>query len=212
MNKTYNTQQAPLVLPEYGRLVQQMVRACQKLPDRDERTRCAAFLVELMSRMFPDRATPANGNKLLWNHLALISDFSLDIDYPVEVLSQDKISEKPHPLPNPKHPIQLRHYGHILSAAIQEAAAVTDEELQKKLTMIIANQMKLHYKTWNDANVEDATIFHELGFLSAGALELNQEEYHLSAAPKTNKQGNKNNPQKPKNRPAVKAKKKQKQP
>ena len=33
----YNTQQKQLILPEYGRNIQNMVDYCVSLPDRDER-------------------------------------------------------------------------------------------------------------------------------------------------------------------------------
>ena len=37
----YNTQLKKLIMPEYGRNVQQMVDHCVALKDREERTRCA---------------------------------------------------------------------------------------------------------------------------------------------------------------------------
>ena len=37
----YNTQREQIVLPEYGREIQQMVDYAVGLPDREERQRCA---------------------------------------------------------------------------------------------------------------------------------------------------------------------------
>ena len=41
----YNTQKEKLVLPEYGRNVQQMVDYCLTIENRDERNRCASAIV-----------------------------------------------------------------------------------------------------------------------------------------------------------------------
>ena len=51
----YNTQRERLVLPEYGREVQQMVDHCIALPNRALRQRCAESIVAVMERMSPDR-------------------------------------------------------------------------------------------------------------------------------------------------------------
>ena len=37
----YNTKKEKLILPEYGRNIQQMVDYCLTIPEREERTRCA---------------------------------------------------------------------------------------------------------------------------------------------------------------------------
>ena len=44
----YNTQRAKLILPEYGREIQQMVDHCLTLTDREERQRCAELLEDLL--------------------------------------------------------------------------------------------------------------------------------------------------------------------
>lgn len=57
MNKIgldYNTTREKLVLPEYGREIQQMVDYCVELEDRKERQRCAESIVKIMDRMFPE--------------------------------------------------------------------------------------------------------------------------------------------------------------
>lgn len=52
----YNTQREQIVLPEYGREIQQMVDYAVGLPDREERQRCARAIIAIMDRMFPSRA------------------------------------------------------------------------------------------------------------------------------------------------------------
>lgn len=78
----YNTQREKLVLPEYGRTIQNMVDYCMTIEDRDERQKCAESIVAIMDRMFPQNSATEDHERKLWDQLALISDFKLDIDYP----------------------------------------------------------------------------------------------------------------------------------
>jgi hypothetical protein len=50
---TYNSQLKKLVLPEYGRNIQQMVDYCCTIEDRDERNKCAHSIINTMSNLFP---------------------------------------------------------------------------------------------------------------------------------------------------------------
>ena len=94
----YNTQREKLVLPEYGREIQKMVNYCMALPDRDARLRCAYAIIDTMEQMNPQLTQTDNYKQKLWNQLALISDFKLDIDWPVDISKAKVISEKPQPL------------------------------------------------------------------------------------------------------------------
>ena len=98
MNKIgldYNTTREKLVLPEYGREIQQMVDYCVELEDRKERQRCAESIIKIMDRMFPENRGLENHEQKLWDHLAIMSNFQLDIDYPFDVSNAAKIAKKP---------------------------------------------------------------------------------------------------------------------
>ena len=43
----YNTQRTQLHLPEYGRIIQQLVERCKEMPTKEERSELAAAIVEL---------------------------------------------------------------------------------------------------------------------------------------------------------------------
>ena len=76
----YNTQREHLVLPEYGREVQQMVDYCVGLKSRAERQRCANTILAVMERMMPHNYEKKDYRQKLWDHLALMSGFQLDLD------------------------------------------------------------------------------------------------------------------------------------
>ena len=94
----YNTQREKLVLPEYGREIQKMVDHCLTLTDRNERQHCAESIVSIMKRMFPEGMTQAEKDRKFWDHLAIMSGFQLDIDYPYDIAHAAQIAKKPEPL------------------------------------------------------------------------------------------------------------------
>ncbi|MBO5244102.1 MAG: DUF4290 domain-containing protein, partial [Muribaculaceae bacterium] len=77
---SYNTQLKHLALPEYGRNIQRMVDYCLTIEDRDERTRCAYSIIASMANLFPELKNGNSYDHKLWDHLAIMSDFKLDID------------------------------------------------------------------------------------------------------------------------------------
>lgn len=78
----YNTRRQKLQLPEYGREIQKMVEHAMKLEDREERQICAENIVSTMQRIFPLSGDRENDTHKFWDHLAIMSDFKLDIDNP----------------------------------------------------------------------------------------------------------------------------------
>ena len=110
----YNTQQRKLPLPEYGRSVQNMVDYALTIEDRGERQRCANTIVDIMGSMFPNLRDASDNTHKLWDRLAIMSDFKLDIDYPVEVVKKESLEIKPDRIPYSQHNIRYRHYGRYI--------------------------------------------------------------------------------------------------
>ena len=97
----YNTQQKRMPLPEYGRSIQNMVDHALTIEDRAERQRCANTIINIMGGMFPHLRDVPDFKHKLWDHLAIMSDFKLDIDYPFEVIPKNNLDAKPEPVPYP---------------------------------------------------------------------------------------------------------------
>ena len=68
-----------MALPEYGRNVQKMVDHIKTLQDRDERNRAAKTIIQIMGNLNPQIRDIGDFKHKLWDHLAIIADFSLDI-------------------------------------------------------------------------------------------------------------------------------------
>ncbi len=175
----YNTQREKLVLPEYGRNVQQMVDYCMTIADREERTRCAYAIVDIMSNLFSNQKDVDDFNKMLWNQLAIMSDFKLDIDYPCEVIKPENLHSKPEAVPYRLTPIRFRHYGKILEKLIGIASDMPEGEEREQLVMMLAAHMKKLMLAVNKDGVDDEKIFKDLAFYSNGKINLDANVCHL---------------------------------
>ena len=176
---TYNSQLKKLALPEYGRNIQQMVDYCCTIDDRDERNKCARSIINTMSNLFPQLRQENDYEHKLWDHLAIMSNFTLDIDYPYEIVNPENLDSKPVPITYRHQSIKMRHYGKIVGQMIQRACEYPDGEEKDALVMLIANNMKkLIYQISNE-DVDDAKIFMDLKYLSEGRIVLDPLNHKL---------------------------------
>lgn len=176
----YNTQQRRLPLPEYGRSVQNMVDHALTIEDREQRQLCANTIIKIMKGMFPQLRDTAETNQRLWDHLAIMSDFKLDIDYPVEVVKKESLEVKPDRVPYPQTKLRYRHYGRFVQDLIKVAAGYEDGEEKRQLINLIANQMKKDYQNWNKDGVDNQRIVDDLCELSDGKIKLTVDDVKLS--------------------------------
>jgi len=90
----YNTERKKLFLPEYGRNVQQMVDYALTIEDRDQRNLVARSIIAVMGTLMPLLRDQVDFKHKLWDHLAIMSDFKLDIDSPYPTPLREKTSRK----------------------------------------------------------------------------------------------------------------------
>lgn len=179
MDLKYNSQQEKLVLPEYGRNVQQMVDYCVTIPDKEERTRCAYTIVQIMGNLFPQLRDTEDFKHKLWDHLAIMSDFKLDIDFPYDIIKKENLITSPEPVKYKLEPIMFRHYGKIIERMIDAACEYPEGEEKDALISLIANHMKKLIFSINKDGVEDEKILKDLYIYSKGRIKLDAETYRL---------------------------------
>jgi hypothetical protein len=194
----YNTQEKRMTLPEYGRNIQNMVDYCVSISDRKERTRCANTIINIMGNMFPHLRDVNDFKHILWDHLAIISDFALDIDYPYEVIKREDLYNKPTKLPYSQGKIDYRHYGKNIEIMIEKATEYEDGEMKNILINMLANHMKKSFFKWNKEAVDDQKIFKDMGNLSGGKIILSEDSHKLAEAKDILSKKNKNAVKKPK--------------
>ncbi len=176
----YNTRQKRLPLPEYGRSVQKMVDHALTIENREERQLCASTIISIMASMFPNLRNLPDFERKLWDHLAIMSDFKLDIDYPVEVIKKEKFNEPPQRIPYQTGEVKFRHYGRIVEEMIAHACTLEEGEERNKLIEIITIQMKKNYIAWNKDGVEDKKIFDDLRIYSQGKIDITEGDIKIN--------------------------------
>lgn len=197
------SQRTELILPEYGRNIQQMVKHAVAIEDRAERTRCAKTIIDIMGNMFPYLRDVEGFKYKLWDHLAIMSEFKLDIDYPFEVVKPTTLHQKPEKIPYNTQRIRYMHYGRLLQTLIEKTVTYPEGERRQELIDLMANHMKKSYLTWNKEVVDDRKIFDDLRELSHGELDMNPESMTLTASRdimNRNRPANKNNNNKARNK------------
>ncbi len=169
----------PLLLPEYGRNIQSMVDHCLTIEDRDERNRCANAIIASMANLFPELKNGGEYNHKLWDHLAIMSNFQLDIDYPCEVIRPENLHTRPERVEYPQNNFRYRHYGQSLEWMIYRASEMEPGDERDELVRLIANQMKKLMLAVNTDGVDDAKIFKDLAEMSHGCIRINPDDMHL---------------------------------
>lgn len=155
--QAYNTTLPNIILPQYGRNLQRLVDYCITLADREERTRYARGVVSIMRDLYlADGKVADEGlDEILWNHLALVSNYQLDIDYPVEILRQNPEDILPKSIAYPQSEIAQRTYGKVVSEMLKRACELPDAEQRVRLFELCANQMKREFLEANPTAEED---------------------------------------------------------
>lgn len=184
----YNTQKIGLPLPEYGRSIQNMVNHALEIKDKDERQRCANTIIEVMGNMFPHLRDVPDFKHKLWDHLAIMSNFDLEIDSPFGVVQKEGLHTRPDILPYPQKRIRFPHYGSTVERLIDEAVKLDEGDERNYLIALIANYMRKSYITWNRNSVDDEVIADDIKELSRGKLILTDEVKQLISVRPTHNQ------------------------
>ena len=178
----YNTQRKSMPMPEYGRAVQDMVDHALTIEDRQERQRCANSIIGIMAGMFPSQKEQPDFQVKLWDHLAYMSDYRLDIDYPYEITRIDKDKQRPQMVAYPKGNIRFRHYGRMVPDMIRVAVDMEDGPERRQLVRLLAVQMKKDLLTWNRELYRDRKVADDLAYLSGGRLNVSDGDLDVTFA------------------------------
>ncbi len=172
----YNTSREKLFLKEYGRHVQRIVANCMNEKDDVRRNQFARELIELMGQLNPQLRNVEDFRHKLWDHLFILSNYSLKVDSPYPIKDRAEIEKRPERLPYPQSRIKYKHYGKNVEALVEKAIETEDPEKQAGFTECIGNFMKLVYENWSKEDVNDDTIKNDLRLLSKGKLSLSEDQ------------------------------------
>jgi hypothetical protein len=171
----YNTQREKLNIAEYGRNIQKMVEQTVLIENRETRTRTAYAIVSIMSQLNPGVKDSTDYQRTLWDHMHIVSGFTLDVDGPFPPPEPEELFKKPEKIPYSENDIRFRHYGKNIEKIIQKAIEYEEGEEKEMLIHTIANHLKKSYLNWNRESVADETIASHLKDFSNGKLILDDD-------------------------------------
>ncbi len=168
----YNTHRSPLQMPEYGRMIQQLVERCKELPTKEERNEMAVAIVDFMGQRNPQLRDEDNYKHKLWDHLYILANYDLDVDAPYPFPTPEELAEKPKRMEYPKLQGDFKFYGKSILQLIEKAIELEEGGEKEALIEVIANNMKKSYNIYNKEHVTDDVIFRHLKELSENRLDL----------------------------------------
>ena len=171
----YNTTRDKLIISQYGRNVQKLVKYCMSIEDREKRTNFAKLIVQIMGQLNPGARDSGDFRHKLWDHLYVISDFKLDVDTPYTMPSPDTFNAKPDSLDYSENNIKYKMYGSNVDKIVNAAIDYEEGPEKDALVHAIANHLKKSYLNWNRESVDDDLIFEHLEVLSKGKLKLRED-------------------------------------
>ncbi|MBI5915869.1 MAG: DUF4290 domain-containing protein [Bacteroidetes bacterium] len=169
----YNSKKEELIIPEYGRNIQGMIRYAREIPDRATRQKFIEQIVMLMMQMHPQNRNLEDYRDKMWKHVFRIAEYNLDVVPPNgEIPKPEDSRKKPERVPYPSKESKFRHYGHNVQKLIARALEMEEGRKKDGFVQVIGSYMKLAYRTWNrDIYVSDDIIIEDLEHLSGGKLK-----------------------------------------
>jgi len=176
----YNTQRDKLQMPEYGRGVQDMIAYAMTLSDKKERQHCAEAIFDVMVNMQPQLKELPDYKHRIWDHIAYISAYQLDIDYPYEVTRLDDEAHKPEAMKYPMKKIEQRQYGHLIEESLKLLAEMPEGEERDALLELTANQMKQSLFVWNRDAMDEQKVATDIARYTHGRVNLDLSNFHFA--------------------------------
>ncbi len=178
---TYNTKKEKLKMPEYGRAVQDMIQHAISLPTKEERLKCAYTIADVMYDILEEDDSQPNHEQRIWDHMAYISNYQLDIDYPFPITRLDDEGIKPQHIPYPTHKIAHPQYGHLIEEGLKKLEKMPEGEERDELAELLGNQMKLSLYNWNKDAMSNEKVIADIYEYTHGKVKLDPETFRWNA-------------------------------
>jgi hypothetical protein len=172
----YNTTQDELLIPEYGRTVQDLLRKANAVEGAEDRQAYVDRVIKLMLQMQPGIKTQENYQERLWRHAFLIAGEPLNVTIPEGITIEEEALEEVGRLPYPDLNSRMKHYGQNVQLLIKSAAALEDGPEKDQATYVAAYYMKIALTSWASGQfVNEEMIRKDLYELSEKKLMLGPE-------------------------------------
>ena len=116
----------------------------------------------------------------IWDHINLMAEFDLDIDFPVEVKTAEEMHPKPEKIPYQNAFNSFRHYGRNIQKMVHLVADMENGIEKDRMIFLVANQMKKLLVSQNPEIATDLRVFNDIKEISRGKIAINPENYRLN--------------------------------
>lgn len=174
MNKNYNYLRRRLIIPEYGRHIQEMVDSLLEIEDRAERTRQAKAVIAVMGNLNPLLHDSNEFAHKLWDHLFIMSDFRLDVDSPYPQPMREDLQVKPDKLEYPQSYISHKHYGKNIVRMLKRISYADASQAKGEMDNIL-RYMRNKSVEFNQEIPTGEMIANDVLMLSEGAIFLGDD-------------------------------------
>ena len=174
MEKNYNYTRRKMFLPEYGRHIHEMVDYLGEIEDRAERTRQAYIVIDVMGNLNPLLRDTSDIAHKLWDHLFIMSDFSLDVDSPYPIPSRTDLRPEPEKLAYPKKNMMFKHYGKNVERMINSLKDNPDPVAVEETLENIERYMRTKSYEYNQEHPNNEVIISDIKRMSRGGIALDE--------------------------------------
>lgn len=174
MRKNYNHTRKKLLLPEYGRHIQEMVDSLLTIEDRRERNRQARAVIAVMGNVNPLLRDTADFTHKLWDHMFIMSDFRLDVDSPYPRVSRQTLTMRPKKMRYSSNRIMFKHYGKSVERMIRSLEHQPDKQVVAETVDNIARYMRAKSYEFNEEHPNNEVIIRDIKRMSEGRIEVNE--------------------------------------
>lgn len=161
---------------EYGSNIQKLADYIISLPEKDQRTKYAHILIELMRQIHPNMRDGVDYSKKLWDDLYVMTNFDLDVESPFPPPPKDILGKKPMLMGINQHKLAHRFYGRNLELLILKAMITEDYTDRVAFVSYLVRLMKSFYLTWNKDSIETEDCLQQILQLSGFRLQTEVEE------------------------------------
>lgn len=167
--------QKVLLEREYGSNIAKIASYIKTIPSKEERTASTKKLIKLIEKLNPSVRYAENTEKLLWQHIYILSDCDLDVDHEFEKPVIPEAFPKVKRIPYSKNRPKASYYGKNIDLLIEKLSEIKDSDDSDEASLALGKVLKTFYKNWNSEDVKESVIKRDISKLSDGKLTVKKD-------------------------------------
>lgn len=143
-----------------------MVDYLSSIENREERSKQARAVISVMGNLNPFLRDTADYNHKLWDHLFIMSGFTLDVDSPYPIPTAETLAPMPEKLKYPDKRIAIKHYGKNIEKIIKSLNDEDDRQAVEEVLANVARYMRAKGYEYNQEHPNNEVIIKDIKKMS----------------------------------------------